>query len=94
MAKNNNASGFNVLPAGTRINADGEFTELGSSAYFWAAEGGGGMGAAYWYVVSSKEEFKNEEDFDGNAFSLRCVKNKVPPKAGSEVPQQPATESK
>ena len=38
------------------------------------------MGAAYWHVVSSKDDFNNEEDFDGNAYSLRCVKNKVPPK--------------
>ncbi|WP_283429149.1 FISUMP domain-containing protein [Fibrobacter sp. UWB10] len=80
LAKNNNASGFNALPAGARFT-DGEFTELGSSAYFWAAEGGGGMGAAYWYVLSSKDEFKSEEDFEHNAFSLRCVKNKnVAPK--------------
>ena len=84
MTKNNNASGFNALPAGIRFRNDGEFTELGTSAYFWAAEGGGGLGAAYWYVVSSKDEFKSEEDFDGNAYSLRCVKNKVPPKAAPE----------
>jgi len=82
------------LPAGIRFRNDGEYTELGTSAYFWAAEGGGGSGAAYWYVVSSKDEFKNEEDFDGNAFSLRCVKNKVQPKAAAEEPPQPTTESK
>lgn len=80
LTKNNNASGFNALAAGARFSSDGEFAELGSSAYFWAAEGGGGMGAAYWHVVSSKDDFNNEEDFDGNAYSLRCVKNKVPPK--------------
>ena len=92
MTKNNNASGFNALPAGIRFRNDGEYTELGTSAYFWAAEGGAGSGAAYWYVVSSKDEFKNEEDFDGNAFSLRCVKNKVPPKevAPENVAQPPA----
>ena len=101
LTKNNNASGFNALAAGARFSSDGEFAELGSSAYFWAAEGGGGMGAAYWHVVSSKDDFNNEEDFDGNAYSLRCVKNKVPPKeaapesdsaaqlpAATEQPQQ------
>ena len=81
LTKNNNASGFNALAAGARFSSDGEFAELGSSAYFWAAEGGGGMGAAYWHVVSSKDDFNNEEDFEHNAFSLRCVKNKnVAPK--------------
>ena len=81
VTKNNNASGFNALAAGARFSSDGEFAELGSSAYFWAAEGGGGMGAVYWHVVSGNDEFKSEEEFEGNAFSLRCVKNKnVAPK--------------
>ena len=94
--KNNNASGFTALAAGARFSSDGEFAELGSSAYFWAAEGGGGMGAAYWHVVSSKDDFNNEEDFEHNAFSLRCVKNKVPPKEAApenNAAQPPATET-
>ena len=93
LAKNNNASGFNALPAGSRYNNDGEFAELGSSAYFWAAEGGGGMGAVYWYVVGSKDSFSSEEDFDKNAFSLRCVKNRaVPQEATQETPAETKTE--
>ena len=79
LTKNNNASGFSALPAGIRYSSDGEFAELGTSTYFWAAEGGGGMGAVYWYVVNNKDDFKAEEDFDKNAISLRCVKNKVVP---------------
>lgn len=77
-AATNNVSGFNALPAGNRYS-DGEFSELGSSAYFWAAEGGSGMGAAYWYLINSKDDFATAEDFDRLAFSLRCVKNKVVP---------------
>jgi uncharacterized protein (TIGR02145 family) len=80
----NNASGFNALPAGSRYSSDGEFAELGTSAYFWAADGGGGMGASYWYLVNSKDDFTTEEDFERTAFSLRCVKNKMPPKTAAE----------
>ena len=72
----NNAVGFNALPAGSRYN-DGEFAELGTSAYFWAAEGGGGMGAVYWNIINSKDDFTTAEDFEHTAFSLRCVKNKA-----------------
>ena len=72
----NNASGFNALPAGSRY-IDGEYAELGSSAYFWAAEGGAGMGAVYWNLINSKDDFATAEDFEHSAFSLRCVKNKA-----------------
>ena len=75
-APTNNASGFNALPAGSRYS-DGEFAELGTSAYFWAAEGGGGLGAVYWNLINSKDAFTTEEDFEHSAFSLRCVKNKA-----------------
>jgi uncharacterized protein (TIGR02145 family) len=76
LAKNNNASGFNAIPAGSRY-IDGEYAELGSSAYFWAAEGGAGMGAVYWNLINSKDNFTTAEDFEHSAFSLRCVKNKT-----------------
>lgn len=72
----NNASGFNAIPAGSRY-IDGEYAELGSSAYFWAAEGGAGMGAVYWNLINSKDDFTTAEDFEHSAFSLRCVKNKA-----------------
>ena len=72
----NNASGFNAIPAGSRY-IDGEYAELGSSAYFWAAEGGAGMGAVYWNLINSKDNFTTAEDFEHSAFSLRCVKNKT-----------------
>lgn len=69
-------SGFEALPSGNRYT-DGEFMELGSSTYFWAAAGGDGMGGAYWYLVNNKDDFIGAEDFDGAAFSVRCVKNKM-----------------
>ena len=68
-------SGFNILPAGNRF-AEGEYTELGSSAYFWVAQGGDGMGAVYWNIINAKNSFSQAEDFDGMSFSVRCVKNK------------------
>lgn len=80
----NNASEFNALPAGSRYN-DGEYAELGSSAYFWAAEGGAGMGAVYWNLINSKDDFMTAEDFEHSAFSLRCVKNKVVPADSAKV---------
>ncbi len=68
------ASGFNALPSGNRYGED--YSELGSSTYFWAAAGGDGMGGAYWYLVNNKDDFLNAEDFDNASFSLRCIKNK------------------
>ena len=68
------ASGFNAIPAGARYN-DGEFMELGTSAYFWEASGGGDTGAAYWNLINSKDDVMRAEDFENTAFSLRCVKN-------------------
>ncbi|MCQ2104568.1 MAG: hypothetical protein MJZ26_02135 [Fibrobacter sp.] len=76
------ASGFNALPSGSRF-ADGEYLELGSSAYFWTAAGGDGMGGVYWYLVNNKDEFTSAEDFDNASFSLRCVKNKLSKDSGS-----------
>ena len=69
-------SGFNAIPAGARYS-DGEFMELGTSTYFWEASGGGDVGAGYWNLINSKDEVMRAEDFENNAFSLRCVKNEV-----------------
>lgn len=69
-------SGFNALPSGSRF-AEGEYAELGTSAYFWAAQGGDGNGAVYWNIINSKDDFTPMEDFDKFSFSLRCVKNKA-----------------
>ncbi len=72
------ASGFNAIPAGARYN-DGEFMELGTSAYFWEASGGGDTGAAYWNLINSKDDVMRAEDFENTAFSLRCVQNAPAP---------------
>lgn len=71
------ASGFKAIPAGARYN-DGEFAELGTSAYFWEASGGNDAGAGYWNLINSRDELSRAEDFDGAAFSVRCVKNALP----------------
>ena len=71
------ASGFKAIPAGARYN-DGEFAELGTSAYFWEASGGDGAGAGYWNLLNSKDDFVHAEDFEKTAFSVRCVMNSVP----------------
>jgi uncharacterized protein (TIGR02145 family) len=72
------ASGFNAIPAGARYS-DGEFMELGTSAYFWEASGGGDTGAAYWNLINSKDDVMRAEDFENTAFSLRCVQNAPAP---------------
>jgi len=83
------ASGFNALPSGNRYGED--YSELGSSTYFWAAAGGDGMGGAYWFLVNNKDDLSTAEDFDSAAFSLRCVKNKAAAggSAGTLVPVTP-----
>ena len=35
------------------------------------------MGAVYWNLINSKDDFTTAEDFEHSAFSLRCVKNKT-----------------
>ena len=70
-------SGFNILPSGNRFS-DGEYSEIGTSAYFWAKEGGTGNGCAYWSLVNAGDELLQAEDFDGFAFSVRCVKDRQP----------------
>lgn len=83
-------SGFNARPAGSRF-AEGEYAELGTSAYFWEAQGGDGMGAVYWNLVNNRDDFTTAEDFDNFAFSLRCVKNKIiPPKAEESKASEPS----
>lgn len=73
-------SGFNAIPAGARYN-DGEYMELGSSAYFWEATGGGEVGAGYWNLINSKDVFMQAEDFENTAFSVRCVQDAQSAKA-------------
>lgn len=86
-------SGFAALPSGSRF-AEGEYAELGTSAYFWAAQGGDGMGAVYWNIINSKDDFTSMEDFDKFSFSLRCVKNKMAAKVAEAKPAEvnPAAE--
>ncbi|MCQ2096842.1 MAG: hypothetical protein MJY87_02730 [Fibrobacter sp.] len=92
------ASGFNALPSGSRF-ADGEFAELGTSAYFWAAKGGDGMGAVYWNLIHAKDDFAFMEDFENFSFSVRCVKNKMmapkaePAEKGNTAETSPAAPS-
>lgn len=81
-------SGFNALPSGNRF-ADGEYAELGTSTYFWAAHGGDGMGAVYWNIIYSKDDFASMEDFENFSFSVRCVKNKIVPQKAT-MAEQPA----
>ena len=83
-------SGFNAIPAGARYN-DGEFMELGTSAYFWEGSGGGDTGAAYWNLINSKDEVMRAEDFENTAFSLRCVQNA--PVAADSTKAAPAGDS-
>lgn len=83
-------SGFNALPSGSRF-AEGEYAELGTSAYFWAAQGGEGNGAVYWNIINSKDDFTPMEDFDKFSFSLRCVKNKPLPQKAEASAEAPAT---
>lgn len=71
------ASGFNAIPAGARYS-DGEFVELGTSVYFWEASGGNDAGAGYWNLINSRDELTRAEEFEGAAFSVRCVKNAMP----------------
>lgn len=86
------ASGFKAIPAGARYS-DGEFAELGSSAYFWEASGGDGAGAGYWNLLNSKDELAQMEDFEHSAFSVRCVQDSIPP-VKKELPAPSAAPAK
>ena len=52
--------------------------ELGTSDNYWEASGGNDAGAGYWNLINSRDELSRAEEFDGAAFSVRCVKNAMP----------------
>ena len=70
-----NETGFTALPAGYRLE-NGGFSELGISAFFWAAEGRNGIGSWFWYM----HYYHNNLEWMGSiynnlGFSLRCIKD-------------------
>ncbi|MCF0215853.1 MAG: hypothetical protein HUK21_05220 [Fibrobacteraceae bacterium] len=66
--------GFKALPAGAKYG-DGEYAEVGGSAYFWASEGSEENGFSYWTIVYGTEDFVEAQDFENDYFSVRCVKD-------------------
>ena len=66
--------GFNVLPAGIRIE-DGSFDGLGDGTDFWSATESD-LEQAFSLYASYENEYSGVMDYAKNyAFSIRCVKD-------------------
>jgi uncharacterized protein (TIGR02145 family) len=79
-----NSSGFTGLPGGFR-DADASMFDLGYSGYFWSATPNDNLNA--WSNILSFFNAKLER-YNGiktNGFSVRCIKNNLPPPAALTV---------
>jgi uncharacterized protein (TIGR02145 family) len=66
----NNSTGFSALPGGYMWSYGQEFSELGSTAYFWTLGGG-------WKYISDDDFLNsfNSVNMVQNGLSIRCVKD-------------------
>jgi len=69
-----NASGFTVLPAGSRT-LDGIFGGLGSGANFWSASESSSADAWCRYFGTNAWQGGRDGNPKPNGFSLRCLQN-------------------
>jgi len=70
-----NAYGFNVLPAGGRINLYGSFYDLGVDADFWSSSEDDASGAWDRYFYYGYAGVYRYSDSKSYGFSLRCAEN-------------------
>lgn len=78
-----NSSGFNGLPGGHQIHADGIFTNLHADAYWWTSTESDDKMACYFdlshnnkiYYNSSTSKYKNSHAKKLAGLYVRCVKN-------------------
>ncbi len=72
-----NDSEFSALPGGYRWVSNGEFSALGTEAWFWTSTGTGS--SAFYRALStgSSAIYRNNSEYNasGNGFSVRCVKD-------------------
>jgi uncharacterized protein (TIGR02145 family) len=72
--RGDNSSGFDGLPAGSRINA-GKFYDTGYNALFWTATGSGEYSAWYRHLIYSHEGVNRYFLSKSWGLSVRCVKD-------------------
>jgi len=78
-----NSSGFNGLPGGHQIHADGIFTNLHADAYWWTSTESNDKMACYFnlshnnkiYYNSTTSKYKNSHAKKLAGLYVRCVKN-------------------
>lgn len=71
----NNASHFNVLPAGFRFQS-GNFMRQGQVAKFWSSEQVNAMEAKSRVLLYDDSSFASEDEYKQNELSVRCVSDK------------------
>jgi uncharacterized protein (TIGR02145 family) len=69
-----NASSFNGLPGGYRINY-GTFYSLGNVGYFWSASDTASANAWNYVLDANNKELGRIYNFKTNGFSVRCCKD-------------------
>lgn len=78
-----NSSGFNGLPGGHQIHADGIFTNLHADAYWWTSTESNDKMACYFnlshnnkiYYNSTNSKYKNSHAKKLAGLYVRCIKN-------------------
>ncbi|HTB07079.1 MAG TPA: fibrobacter succinogenes major paralogous domain-containing protein [Bacteroidia bacterium] len=72
-----NSSGFTALPGGA-CNGDGDFGDLGNTAYFWTSTEDQNHTAALFYSVASDDATVWQViNFKSRGFSVRCIKDSL-----------------
>ena len=67
---NNNATGFNALPAGDYYSG---YNDFGKYAIFWTATGGGGNGALIRLLSYANSDVSRSNKEKLNGYSVRCL---------------------
>ncbi|RQW10752.1 T9SS C-terminal target domain-containing protein [candidate division KSB1 bacterium] len=69
-----NESGFFALPGGYR-NSTGQFSNLGSDAYFWSSTESNSYTAWCWALNNNSSSIERANHPKVNGFSIRCVRD-------------------
>ena len=74
-----NESGFCALPAGDRYSGHGKFVQLGNYTLYWTSSEADYQTAWYRLLQNIDSRIRRAATYRNNGFSVRCVKNDLPP---------------
>jgi uncharacterized protein (TIGR02145 family) len=71
----NNATGFGVVPAGSRANTGAQLNSRGGSVNYWSSSIGYSTAAWCRYFYSGYGHVSRSYEYRSYGFSVRCMKN-------------------